>query len=84
MHELDEFDDELLDELELEVIEQHEHDEHKLEDETHEMLELVNSMVEMVVELMDMVDDEVGGDEIEVNEMVVEMMINDEVEEVDM
>lgn len=82
-----------LDELEVEqleltdevlVTEQLDEDEHKPEEIRDEILELINLMVETEAELIDGEDEVDDGDEIEVYEIEVEMMINELVEEVDM
>lgn len=77
MLELDELDEEKHEGLELEVMGPLEDEGHKLEDEVDEMREQTNLTVEMVDELMDMVEVDDGGDEMVVNEMVLEMMINE-------
>ena len=82
MLELEELDDEKHEGLVLEVMERLGHDEHRLEDEVDEMLVLINSTDETDEVLMVMVDEVDGGDEMVVNEMVVQMMIKEVEEEV--
>lgn len=81
----DENEVEKLDKIDNEVtIEQHEDDELRLEEIVDEMFELINLMVETEAELIDGEDEDDGGDEMEVYEMVAEMMISELVDEVDM